>query len=240
MNSVYKYLSHHYVLKRSIVFIVDTDFSSVVYKKKVAQYVKDFFNEMSPTDCFGYISLGKSSNNDEILLEPKERNTHIKTLFLKSMKHKESELLFLGDRAMQTRKDRFEKALQKALDWQVNRVEDKLVTINDHIYHDPYKWIVCLIGSDIYPVNPFLIEHMAKLKQTANLSVSIMALSSEPHMSMHVKDYRKLCFSTSEGIYLNVVDNGQKADRVAARFFSTMEVYPSTKVPILREFFQAL
>ena len=33
-RSVYKYLSHHYILKRSVVFIVDAQFDSVVYRDK--------------------------------------------------------------------------------------------------------------------------------------------------------------------------------------------------------------
>ena len=85
-SDVYKCLSHHYVLKRSIVFIVDTDFSNDIYKQMAANHVCTFFNSMSPTDCFGYISLGKESAGNEILLEPKQRNTYIKNLFLKSMK----------------------------------------------------------------------------------------------------------------------------------------------------------
>ena len=40
---IYKYLSHHYVLRRSVVFIVDTEFSSVIYHDKANKYVWKFF-----------------------------------------------------------------------------------------------------------------------------------------------------------------------------------------------------
>ena len=33
-TSIYKYLSHHYILKKSVVFIVDSQFDSVIYKDK--------------------------------------------------------------------------------------------------------------------------------------------------------------------------------------------------------------
>ena len=157
MRNVYKYLSHHYCLKRSVVFIVDTDYSSQNYKWMANNYVKTFFKNMLPTDCFGYIHLGKSSENQEVMLEPKSKNTYIKKLFLKSMADIESDLFFLGDRARLTRQDRLEKALEKALDWQMTKVEDKKVVINNHPYYDPHKWIVCLIGSDIFPVSGFLL-----------------------------------------------------------------------------------
>ena len=59
-------------------------------------------------------------------------------------------------------------------------VEDKKVEINNHCYFDPHKWIVCLVGSGQYPINLFLESHMNKLEKAANLSVSVMALSSDP------------------------------------------------------------
>ena len=114
---VYKFLSHHYILKRSIVFIVDTDYSSDTYKQIAGRYVMSFFGSMQPTDCFGYIRLGYKSDDDEILLEPKMRNTKVKTLFLKSMKDKESEIRF-GNQNIK-RKYMLQEALKKALDWQM-------------------------------------------------------------------------------------------------------------------------
>ena len=85
-NAVYKYLSHHYVLKRSVVFIVDSDFSSEVHKEKAHHYLNNFFEKMELSDYFGFIGLSKSSNNDEIVLEEKGRNPYIKQIFLNAMK----------------------------------------------------------------------------------------------------------------------------------------------------------
>ena len=39
---------------------------------------------MPETDKFGYISIGTSSKNDELVLEDKSRNPYLKKLFLKS------------------------------------------------------------------------------------------------------------------------------------------------------------
>jgi len=72
------------------------------------------------------------------------------------------------------------------------------------------------------------------------LSISIMGLSSEAFESENIKDYQKLCYSTTEGMYLNIVDRLQKGDEAANRFLSTMEVYPSEKVPIMKEVIQGL
>ena len=42
-KSIYKYLSHHYILRRSVVFIVDTEYDSVVYRDKAMKNVLNFF-----------------------------------------------------------------------------------------------------------------------------------------------------------------------------------------------------
>ena len=61
---IYKYLSHHYVLRRSVVFIVDTEFTGVFYHDKANKYVKRVFDKLDPEDYFGYISLGKQRHTD--------------------------------------------------------------------------------------------------------------------------------------------------------------------------------
>ena len=77
----------------------------------------------------------------------------------------------------------------------------------------------------------------------------MMTLSSEAK-KYHSRDYRDLCQKTREGIYVNVLYNdegvaanaanreSEKIDKIANRFFSTMDVYPSkTKTITIREFF---
>ena len=62
-----------------------------------------------------------------------------------------------------------------------------------------------------------------------------MLLSAESK-HFHAKHYNKLCEMTKEGIFVNIVRK-ETADRVADRFFSSMDVYPSDKNTVIREFF---
>merc|ERR1712060_88910 len=114
-KNIQQFLSHHYVLQRSIIFIVDIDYSSIFYKEKASQYVASFFDSMQPTELFGYINL--SNRGEEMQLEPKARNTLTKQRFLRGMNSKSSEML-LGDKKHDYQLDRLQDALQKALDWQ--------------------------------------------------------------------------------------------------------------------------
>ena len=59
-----QFLSHHYVLRRSVVFIVDTECSSVFYHYMANRQVKKFFKKLDDQDYFGYISLGEKSISD--------------------------------------------------------------------------------------------------------------------------------------------------------------------------------
>ena len=45
-----------------------------------------------------------------------------------------------------------------------------------------------------------------------NLSISIMAMSNEVLQDENVKDYIELCNFTKEGIFVNIIDKGFKAD----------------------------
>ena len=42
--TVENHLSHHYVLKRSVVFIVDPYYSSVAKREQASKYINDFFD----------------------------------------------------------------------------------------------------------------------------------------------------------------------------------------------------
>ena len=57
---VYDMLSHHYILRKSVVFIVDTEFSSVRFQQKANKYAMKYFKKLNNEDFFGYISLGKN------------------------------------------------------------------------------------------------------------------------------------------------------------------------------------
>ena len=121
--------------------------------------------------------------------------------------------------------------------------------MNGKTYIGPLKWIVCLLGDDVYPINQFTVRNKLALMRSQNLSISMMTLSSEAK-KYHSRDYRDLCQKTREGIYVNVLYNdegvaanaanreSEKIDKIANRFFSTMDVYPSkTKTITIREFF---
>ena len=83
--SIYKYLSHHYILKRSVVFIVDSQFDSVVYRDKAMKYVSQFYGQLTDEDYFGYISLDSSHYRDEIILESTGMNRNLKEKLLKEL-----------------------------------------------------------------------------------------------------------------------------------------------------------
>ena len=107
--------------------------------------------------------------------------------------------------------------------------------VNDIRYVGPLKWIVCLLGDDIYSVNKFSLNHKAHLSRQQNMSISIMTLSAEAKR-YHSKDYRTLCEHTKDGTHVNIVDKAS-ADILAERFFSSMDVYPTDQKLFIREFF---
>mmetsp|Transcript_4884 Transcript_4884/g.5959 ORF Transcript_4884/g.5959 Transcript_4884/m.5959 type:complete len:198 (+) Transcript_4884:1357-1950(+) len=154
-QSIYKYLSHHYILKRSIVFIVDSQFDSVIFRDKVQKYVRDFFDGMDEEDYFGYISLDqKGGLTDEITLEKKGSNPHIKRRLLRDISEREADyVISAGNRQNEKRTIRLESALEKAYEWQNTLVQDFEKTVNNKVYVGPLKWIVCLLGDDVYSVN---------------------------------------------------------------------------------------
>ena len=88
-NAIYDMLSHHYVLRKSVVFVVDTEYSSVIYQDLANKYVKSIFKGLDGQDYFGYISIGKNSGLDQCNLEKKGKNTHLKERFLRTMSKKE-------------------------------------------------------------------------------------------------------------------------------------------------------
>ena len=46
-------------------------------------------------------------------------------------------------------------ALEKAYGWQ-QKIMDSAKKINGHTYFDPHKWIICLLGSDMFMVTNFM------------------------------------------------------------------------------------
>ena len=93
-QSIYKYLSHHYILRRSVVFIVDSQYDSVFFRDKAMTYTKDFFeNELDGEDYFGFIPLSSKSLKDEIILEKRSANEHIKKRTMKDFSEREMDFV---------------------------------------------------------------------------------------------------------------------------------------------------
>ena len=54
--------------------------------------------------------------------------------------------------------------MKKAYEWQnSHRIEDFAVTKHGKVYYGPHKWIVCLLGDEVYSVNLFKNNHKARL-----------------------------------------------------------------------------
>lgn len=154
-KSIYKFLSHHYIQRRSFVFVVDTQFDSVVYRDKAVKYVNDFFKNLDPEDYFGYISLdeNKRSSKDEIILERRGANELMKKRVLADIAKREIDYVFNQGSGESSKTTRLERALEQAYEWQNNLVPDEEKVVNGHSYVGPHKWIVCLLGDDVYAVN---------------------------------------------------------------------------------------
>jgi len=73
-NMVYKHLSHHYIMQKSVIFIVDTFFTSQNYTDLANKFVLNEFMKLDKEDYFGYISLEENSELQEMILEKKYKN----------------------------------------------------------------------------------------------------------------------------------------------------------------------
>ena len=118
-KSIYKFLSHHYITRRSFVFIVDTQFDSVLYRDKAIKYVKQLFKDLDAEDYFGYISLDatKTALKDEIILEKRGANQQMKKKILDEISKREIDYVFNQGDADSSKTVRLERALEKAYEW---------------------------------------------------------------------------------------------------------------------------
>lgn len=95
-RSIYNQMSHHYIQRRSVVFIVDTQFDSVVYRDKALKYVEKFYSKLDRQDHFGYISLNSPQDmtKDEIRLEHCKKNKRLKEKIIADIAKREIEYVF--------------------------------------------------------------------------------------------------------------------------------------------------
>lgn len=104
-------------------------------------------------------------------------------------------------------------------------------------YVGPHKWIVPVLGSDSYSIAGFKMQNKDTLRNHKNLNIAILSYSPYPNVSHNVKDYQEVTKMTHQGTFLNVVDK-RKAPALTRRFYSQMDVFPSKKLPVIREYFQ--
>ena len=78
LSSIYKYLSHHYIMRRSVVFIVDNEYDSVVYRDMTMRHARQFYGSLDDEDHFGFISLDAKHGRDDIRLERCANNRPLK------------------------------------------------------------------------------------------------------------------------------------------------------------------
>ena len=95
-KSIYRFLSHHYVQRRSIVFSVDSEYDSVVCRDIAMQNVNKFFNSLGEEDHFGYISL-QANSRDDMILEKHSRNTKMKSKLLREISKREIDYVIGGN-----------------------------------------------------------------------------------------------------------------------------------------------
>ena len=69
--AIYRFLSKHYVQRRSVVFVLDKSFSSVFYYERAIAYITKTFGELKENDFFGLLTLesGNALFRDSIVLE---------------------------------------------------------------------------------------------------------------------------------------------------------------------------
>ena len=60
-SSIYRHLARHYILRRSVVFIVDNYFDSMVYQDLAFCTIEHVFKRLDGDDYFGFIPLRPSN-----------------------------------------------------------------------------------------------------------------------------------------------------------------------------------
>jgi hypothetical protein len=80
-------LRKHICHKRSIVFLLDTQFSDPFYLKKANLFMKNVFKQLTEQDSFGYICIGNAElvPCPEMVLEPKKFNLNAKHQFMRDI-----------------------------------------------------------------------------------------------------------------------------------------------------------
>ena len=83
----------------------------------------------------------------------------MKKNLLMDISKREVDYVFASGNGENSKTIRLESALEKAYEWQNTIVPNTEVTVHKNVYIGPHKWIVCLLGDDIYSINQFRVKH---------------------------------------------------------------------------------
>jgi len=100
-------LSHYFVQKKSLYFILDSSFEHYWQYDKCVNFICDAYADLTDTDFFGLKNLGEQSH--DILLEDKTCNASVKKLLLSSLKRS------IEDGHLERRKVDIKTALDEAI-----------------------------------------------------------------------------------------------------------------------------
>ena len=106
--------------------------------------------------------------------------------------------------------------------WQ-ETIPDTEITVRGQTYIKPHKWIVCLIGQDVYSLTNFIENNSKTIKMQKNLNISVMGLSRDKFKPCvqpwrYESQYKELAELTKRGMYAKISDK-QLADTNAETFF---------------------
>jgi hypothetical protein len=115
-----------------------------------------------------------------------------------------------------------------AIDWQ-NDVDNTVETHNKVAYDNPHTWIIAMVGSDEATiVNSKLLQSKNKRRDLgdsqakmarqgimhaktneARTDIHIIGMSPNHMQKVRVKQYRAVCDSTQQGVFVNIVDRAK-------------------------------
>ena len=87
----------------------------------------------------------------------------MKKNLLRDISKREVDYVFSSGSGENSKTLRLESALEKAYEWQNTLVPNFEVTTHKNVYIGPHKWIICLLGDDVYSINQFRLKHQDRL-----------------------------------------------------------------------------
>ena len=97
LSVVKRMLSKHYITQRSVIFLVDTEYSKLVYRDLANKYMLNMYDSLSDDDYFGFIPIGFNVKVGTIRLSKKSENSILKKRVLREFTSSESNLHLLDE-----------------------------------------------------------------------------------------------------------------------------------------------